>query len=168
MKKRFENITEITKNKIIRFNYFNLLNNKLLLIVLLYMPVIWLVSGIGIFIKESDTRRLVISILLTIVWLALVFLPPYLSVKRKYKIKDYTNEYEFYEDKLVAKNEFTSEEIPYSSLYKVYETKRYFYFYINKKNALIVEKGKFKNEACGLFVDFIKTKLNKRYKKIYF
>ena len=94
MKKRFENTTEITKDKIIRFNYFNLLNNKLLMILLLYMPVIWMVSGIGIFIKESDTRRLVISILLTIVWLTLVFLPPYLSVKRRYKMKNYTNKYE--------------------------------------------------------------------------
>ena len=168
MKKRFENTTEITKDKIIRFNYFNLLNNKLLMILLLYMPVIWMVSGIGIFIKESDTRRLVIIILLTIVWLTLVFLPPYLSVKRRYKMKNYTNEYEFYEDKLIAKNEFTSEEIPYISLYKVYETKRYFYFYINKKNALIVEKDRFKNEACELFVGFIKTKLNKRYKKVRF
>lgn len=168
MKKQFENITEITKDKIIRFNYFNLLNNKLLLILLLYMPVIWMVSGIGMFIKESDTRRLVISILLTMVWLTLVFLPPYMSVKRKYKTKDYTNEYEFYEDKLVAKNKFASEEILYSSLYKVYETKRYFYFYINKKNALIVEKDNFKNKACVLFVKFIKTKLNKKYKKVEF
>ena len=168
MKKLFENTTEITKDKIIRFNYFNLFNNKLLMILLLYMPVIWMISGIGMFIKESDTRRLTISILLTIVWLTLVFLPPYLSVKRKYKIKDYTNEYEFYEDKLVAKNELTREEIPYVSLYKVYETKRYIYLYINKKNVLILEKDKFKNEACKLFIEFIKTKLNKRYKRVRF
>ena len=168
MKKRFESTTEITKDKIIRFNYFNLLNNKLLLILLLYMPVIWMVSGIGIFFKELDTRRLLISILLTMVWLALVFLPPYLSVKMKYKMKNYTNEYEFYEDKLVAKNEFTSEEILYSSLYKVYETNRYLYFYINKKNVLIVEKDRFKNEKSDLFAEFIKTKLNKKYKKVWF
>lgn len=165
MKILFKNNTEITKEKIIKFNYYNLYRNKFLMFILLYMPAIWIISGVGMFVKESDSRRLVTSFVLSIAWLALIFLPPYLSVKRKYKVEDYCNEYEFYEDKFVAKNKFASEEIFYVNLYKIYDTKKYLYFYINKKSALIVEKDKFKKGTDESFSDFIREKVNKRYKK---
>lgn len=168
MKTLFKNTSEITKDGIIKFNYFNLWNNKFLMIILLYMPVVWTISGIGMFIKNSDSRRLIISLIISIAWLALIFLPPYLSVKMKYKTEDYDNTYEFFEDKLSAENKFAKEEIYYTSLYKVYETKRYFYFYINKKSALIVKKDNFDLEKIEVFTQFLKEKLNKRYKRSIF
>ena len=127
------------------------------------MPAIWMISGIGIFIKEGNVQRLITSLILSIIWMALIFLPPYLSVKRKYKIEDYCNEYEFYEDRMIAKNKFSKEDIFYSALYKVYETKGYFYFYVNKKSVLIIKKDNAKGNIK--FSAFIKEKVNKKYRK---
>lgn len=166
MKLLFDNTTEVTKEEIIKFNYFNLINNKFLMVILLYMPVIWLVSGVGMFIKQSDFRRLIVSILLSIAWLLLIFLPPYITGRRGYKTENYSNEYEFYEDKFIAKNKFTREDIFYVSVYRAYETRKYFYIYVNKKSALIVKKDNFKDSNA--FSEFLSSKLNKRYKKRMF
>lgn len=168
MKILFKNSSEITKKEILRFNYFNLFRNRLLLVVLFYMPVVWTVSGIGMFITESNTRRLIISLIFSVLWLALIFLPPYLAVKMKYKVSDYINEYEFYENTFKASNKFNEEEINYLSMYKVYETKTNFYFYINRKDALIIDKNKFEVGDNKDFSDFLKARLNKRYKKVIF
>ncbi|SFU51238.1 YcxB-like protein [Clostridium sp. DSM 8431] len=168
MKILFKNNSEITKKEIMRFNYFNLFRNKLLIIILLYMPVVWTASGIGMFFKNSDGKRLIISLIFSSVWLALIFLPPYMTVKMKYKVEDYVNEYEFYEDTFKASNKFNMEEINYLSIYKVYETKSNYYFYLDKKNVLVLDKNKFEFGYHENFSLFIKEKLNKRYKKVIF
>lgn len=162
----FRNTTDITKREIITFNYFNLYTNKLLMVILLYMPVIWIISGVGMFISDqANIRRLIVSLVISIAWLLLIFLPPYISVKINYKNEDYVNEYSFYEGKLRAENKFLGEDISYSSLYKVYETKKYFYFYVNKKSALIMKKDKFDIGNEEEFANLIKEKIGKKFKK---
>ena len=54
---------------------------------------------------------------------------------------------------------------PYLKLYKVFETKDYFYLYIDEENAVLVDKNGFKLGTADDFTDFIKKKCLFKYSK---
>ena len=54
---------------------------------------------------------------------------------------------------------------PYIKLYKVFETKDYFYLYLNEENAVLVSKTGFKLGTVADFTDFIKKKSLFKYSK---
>ena len=54
---------------------------------------------------------------------------------------------------------------PYMRLYKVFETKDYFYLYIDDENAVLVSKNGFKLGTAEEFSEFIKKKCFFKYKK---
>ena len=54
---------------------------------------------------------------------------------------------------------------PYLKLYKVFETKDYFYLYIDEENAVLVNKNSFKLGTAEEFTDFIKKKCLFKYSK---
>ena len=54
---------------------------------------------------------------------------------------------------------------PYLMLYKVFETKAYFYLYIDEENAVLVNKNGFKLGTAEEFTDFIKKKCLFKYSK---
>ena len=54
---------------------------------------------------------------------------------------------------------------PYLKLYKVFETKDYFYLYIDEENAVLVNKNGFKLGTAEEFTDFIKKKCLFKYSK---
>ena len=53
----------------------------------------------------------------------------------------------------------------YFSLHKVFETKDYFYLYINENNAALLSKDGFKLGNCNDFTNFIKKKCLLKYKE---
>ena len=53
----------------------------------------------------------------------------------------------------------------YMKLYKVFETKDYFYLYINEENAVLVSKNGFKLGTAEEFTEFIKKKCLFKYSK---
>ena len=53
----------------------------------------------------------------------------------------------------------------YYKLKKVFETKKYFYLYIDKRHAFILDKNGFKKGDITTFSDFIKKKCLFKYKK---
>ena len=54
---------------------------------------------------------------------------------------------------------------PYLKLYKVFETKDYFYLYINEDSAVLVSKNGFKFGTVEEFTEFIKKKSLFKYSK---
>ena len=54
---------------------------------------------------------------------------------------------------------------PYFKLYKVFETKDYFYLYVNEENAVLVSKNGFKLGSAEEFTAFIKKKVLLKYSK---
>ena len=54
---------------------------------------------------------------------------------------------------------------PYLKLYKVFETKDYFYLYIDEENAVLVNKCGFKIGTAAGFTEFIKKKCLFKYSK---
>ena len=54
---------------------------------------------------------------------------------------------------------------PYLKLYKVFETKEYFYLYVDEENAVLVNKNGFKLGSLEEFTDFIKKKCLFKYSK---
>ena len=54
---------------------------------------------------------------------------------------------------------------PYLKLYKIFETKDYFYLYLDEENAILVDKRGFKLGTSIEFADFIKKKCLFKYSK---
>ena len=54
---------------------------------------------------------------------------------------------------------------PYFKLYKIFETKDYFYLYIDKENAVLIDKKGFKLGTASEFTVFIKKKCLFKYSK---
>lgn len=108
-------------------------------------------------------------ILLFLAMLILIFLfRMYFPMKRYQKTKNQYSKnketsifftfYKFYFS--VGKKTF-----PYSRLYRVFETKDYFYLYIDDENALLVSKNGFKMGTAKEFSEFIQKKCFLKYKK---
>ena len=72
--------------------------------------------------------------------------------------------FKFYDKIFTVNNLKQIEEIKYAKIYKTFETKNYFYLYINKTNAFILEKSGFINKDINEFRDFLKIKLKRKYK----
>lgn len=108
-------------------------------------------------------------ILLFLAMLILIFLfRMYFPMKRYQKTKKQFSKnketsisfsfYKFYFS--VGKKTF-----PYMRLFKVFETKDYFYLYIDDENAVLVSKNGFKLGTAEEFSEFIKKKCFLKYKK---
>ena len=79
-----------------------------------------------------------------------------LSIKRYYNsnkiLKDITEEYEFYEDYLIAKNTNSEAKIEYDKIFKIIETKTNFYIMVAQNQGYIISK-----EICSEeLVEFLK------------
>lgn len=67
-----------------------------------------------------------------------------LSIKRYYNsnkiLKDITEEYEFYEDHVIAKNTNSEARIEYDKIFKIIETKTNFYIMVAQNQGYIISK----------------------------
>lgn len=76
----------------------------------------------------------------------------------------FTNKYEFYKNYFKVENPEGKAQILYFKLYRVVETKSYFYIYISRQYAFIVSKLGFTEGKAEDFSKFIKKKVFSRYK----
>lgn len=105
-------------------------------------------------------------------FLAWRFLHPISEVKKELKKDSLKNEKEFsfifYEKTLKVICDLEYSEIPFRKFKHIYETKDFFYLYVNKNHALLVSKEGFIIGNKENFSKFIKNKCNFRYRKINF
>lgn len=75
------------------------------------------------------------------------------------------NTYSFYENYFVIKNTVGSDKIAYYKLYRVFETKNYFYLYLDKTNILVLDKSGFLLGTIQDFKKFMKHKMWLKFKE---
>ena len=73
--------------------------------------------------------------------------------------------FKFYDKSFEVSNMVEYSTMKYYKLKKVFETKKYFYLYIDKRHAFILDKNGFKKGDIATFSDFIKKKCLFKYKK---
>ncbi len=90
------------------------------------------------------------------------FFYPTKKVQRELKSEKFEKEkeftFKFYEKCFVISDEETSDKIQYWKLKKTYETDEYFYLYINKDHAFLLNKSCFSTGTPSEFLKFIKRK----------
>jgi len=165
MKPLFKNITIYNSknyNQFIKFHgeKFNFSYNMYTLVMLVLM--------IYCIVLNIMQKNILLLLLFLIMFVLTVFfrmvLPAkrYQKTKKKFSLSKQTsvtmNFYKFY---------FKIEQkvYPYLKLYKVFETKDYFYLYIDEENAVLVDKNGFKLGTADDFTDFIKKKCLFKYSK---
>ncbi len=88
---------------------------------------------------------------------------PYFFVKkeaRSNKVKKHLkNTYSFYDTYMKVKNQNGITKLRYSKLYKVFNTKKNFYLYINKTYSFVLDKNNFTIGNADDFYKFIRKKL---------
>lgn len=75
------------------------------------------------------------------------------------------NYYYFYDDKVIIINKYGETERVFEYLENIYESKYYYYIFINRKKVHIMRKDSFTKGEEEEFHDFIKEKMKKHYKK---
>lgn len=117
-------------------------------------------------------KKYFIAVLLFVAFLAFLgyrFIQPYYKTKKELtsdKVqKNLINYYFFYEKYFRVKNTLGNSKLKYYKLYRVYENEQYFYLYLDKSNALIVEKNGFMIGNVNSFRNFIKNKVRFKFKK---
>ena len=115
------------------------------------------------------SKNIVSTLLFLLLLIGFVFFRFYLPVRRLKKTKEnikntttYTHSFLFYDYYLKVHKQI----IYYFRLYKVFETKNYFYLYINQDYALMLDKNGFQIGTVEDFRNFIKKKCLFKYKEI--
>lgn len=119
---------------------------------------------------QISAKNYLISILVLLAFICFIsyrFIYPYYKTNKELKSdkiqKNLTNFYMFYDKYFKVKNEIASSKHKYNKLYKVYENKDYFYLYLDKSNAFIVEKSGFMIGNSKDFQKFIKNKTHFKF-----
>lgn len=91
------------------------------------------------------------------------FFYPVKKVEKELKTDKFENEKEFtftfYEKFFVISDKKSSEKIKYWKLHRVYETEEFFYLYIDKDHAFLLDKSSFTKGNILEFFKFLKKKI---------
>ena len=108
-------------------------------------------------------------IIIIISFLAWRFLHPVSEVKKSYNStpiqKEQELNYTFYEKTFKIREKVNTETINYRDLYKIFETKSFFYLYIDKTHSFLVDKNGFYKGSSDDFADFCKKNYWWKFKK---
>ena len=112
--------------------------------------------------KYSNIITSLILTLILIVFCFYRFFYPIKKVKNELETEKFKKEKEFtftfYEKYFVISDKKISEKIKYWQLHKVFETKDFFYLYINKDHAFLLDKTTFIKGNTFNFFRFLKKK----------
>lgn len=165
MKPLFKNITKYnSKNyeQFIKFHgeKFNFSYNMYTIV----MSILLIYCIILNIVQKDILLMLLFITLLILLFLIRIYFPMkrYQKTKKKFSHNKETSIsftfYKFYFS-------FGKKTITYSKLYKVYETKDYFYLYLDDENAVLVSKKGFQMGTAKEFSEFIKKKCFLKYRK---
>jgi len=165
MKPLFENTTKYNKKNYEQFLGFH--NKKFSFSYNLYTIIMTILLVICMILNILERKLLFVFMFLGILVLFLLY-RLYWPMKRHQKTqKQYENNKQLICNYSFYKWYFTLNDktFYYFKLYKVFETKDYFYLYINDEHASLVNKNGFKNGNSKDFAEFIKKKCLFKYSK---
>lgn len=171
MKKKllFKNSTQYSKKLYDEFTRFH--NEKNSLSYDIFTIFILILLAYCIF---ATIRAKVIPLAITFIMVLLLFIgyrffnPIYLYKKESNKkaiTKEKIFKFYFYDTYFKVRDNLDFDKISYFRLYKVYETKKYFYLYLTKKYSFIIDKDCFTQGTAEEFSIFIKDKMKFKYSK---
>ena len=113
--------------------------------------------------KAGNTQLAFIFILTLICFLLWRIFHPIKEVKDEFESKKIQKEstfiFRFYKKYFTISDSNNFEKIKYWKLYKIYETNDFFYLYINKDHAFLLEKNTFTKGDISTFYIFVKRKI---------
>lgn len=119
-------------------------------------------------VKSSNTIYAIGFLLAIVLFLAWRVFHPVFITKKEYKkdqiAKSYTYTFTFYEDYFEIRHKKEFDKRRYK-LYKVFETNRYFYLYVNHDYSYLIDKQNFEIGTCEEFSNFMKKKFPLKYYK---
>lgn len=131
--------------------------------------VISLLTGVAFEFDIPIITFLGIFIVLNILMSFLIYYLPKKYYKSAEKIYEGINRYKFFRDYFtVEKNTDEAKgnsEIKYSALYKIYEVNEYFYIFISRTQAYMVDKKGFEASEFDAVREIFKNKLGRKYYK---
>lgn len=143
------------------FQLFALLKNNIVII-----AAIFIVLGSAANLRYGNITSAVSAILMLAVWCGLMILFIHNAAKRHMEsplARNNTDQYLFYQDFFVNNESYTQSIIRYDMLIEAYETKKYFYLYIEPNKAHIVEKAHFIYNTPEEMRNFLRIKLGNRF-----
>lgn len=171
MEPLFINTTELNKETLWTFNKSHYSSYRMFLrplyAVYLLIGIFFLILNVSGLLMGEEVRWT--GIFLPLLLILLGFYPRlvlrwsfrrYLQTEKRLPIR---SEYDFSEPGFRCVTPTSREEVEYSLLYRVVETEGYFYLYINKMNACIVDKNGFSRGTPEQFSVFIREKTGKLY-----
>ena len=162
MELKFKNVTKYSKKVYNDFLKFH--TQKFLLGYITYtlFIVILLIYLLICCIKGKNWIPVLIILFSILIFIIYRIFSQKAIVKKQMKSNKIINEekfeYEFYEKNLIIKNKENIKKIKYSLIKKCFESKKYFYLYIDKDNALILSKDGFIKGNVEEYKKFIKSK----------
>ena len=132
--------------------------------------------------KYSNIITTLIFVIILITFIIYRFFYPAKKVQKELKTDKFKKEKEFtftfYKNYFIVSDRKFSDKLSYRKIRKIYETKDFFYLYINIDHAFLLDKSSFSIGNPSYFMEFIKSKKltfyvnfdkmsksNKRYKK---
>lgn len=165
----FKNITTYTKKVYDEFTAFHKKHFSLRYHAYTFLIVIFILISIGTRIQSFNYTLIILFVILLIVFLLWRFFRP-IEEARKYDknnktIKQITYTFSFYEKyfKVSDKKEYSI--FKYKDIYKIYETKRFFYLYVDRVHSLLIDKSNFKKGTSIEFKQFLIKKCPFKYKQ---
>ena len=159
----FKNKTKYTKEiyqKYLEFhqNKFGLKYKFITILVFLLLSFCFIIN-----LKYSNYNTAFVFIIALISFFIYIFFAPTKKIQKELKTEKFEKEKEFtftfYNNFFVISDKKNSEKIKYWKLYKIYETKEFFYLYINKSHALLLDKSSFSKGNISEFFKFIRKKI---------
>ena len=168
MKLLFKNRTKYSKK--VYNEYLNFHRNKYNLSYKFYTIIVALLLFfcIGMQVKyHYYSLAILLCVIFTFFILWRLFRPVY-EVKKEYQSKKIADEqtfiFKFYENFFVITNKLQYSKVRYFKLYKIFETTDFFYLYIDKEHAFLIDKNGFTFGSAEEFSKFIHKKCLFKYK----
>lgn len=135
------------------------------LLYMLFYIIFFIVCAILLFIEQD---YLIGTIIIVGVILFIIFKRKRnqkLAKEQKEKVQaKFTNEYSFYGRNFLIKTKEGKVDLFYFKIYRIVETEKYFYIYLNRKYAYILSKEGFTKGNAQEFGEFIKKRTFFKYK----
>ena len=163
MKVLYKNKTKYTKKTYAKYLQFH--QNKFgtkyrfITILILVLLCFFIITNF----KYANKTTGFILLLALLVFCLYRFFQPISLVKKELKTEKFEKEkeftFKFYEKYFTISDSNNFEKIKYWKLYKIYETNDFFYLYINKDHAFLLEKNTFTKGDISTFYRFVKRKI---------
>lgn len=170
LKLLFENTTKY--NKFIYNKYLEFHNKKYRFTYVCYTAFVVAFILFGLILQvqyHNYSIAIFLCCILTFFVLWRIF-KPVSEIVTEYKSDKIQNEkvftFKFYDKCFMIKDNNILYEVKYFQLYRVFEVSDFFYLYIDKKHAFLLDKSKFKNDNVTEFSSFIKKKCWWNFKKV--